>query len=101
MIPSLAGYEGLLLALGASSLSRLVRACSWGAVGSPLTTLPRSLFPRAVVRRYLTLPLRPHLPSFYIVGFPKCGTTSMCTYLKQHPCIDGLDGLPFHEILSK
>ena len=53
------------------------------------------------MRRYLTLPLRPHLPSFYIVGFPKCGTTSMCTYLKQHPCIDGLDGLPFHEILSK
>jgi hypothetical protein len=24
-----------------------------------------------VVRRFLTLPLRPHLPEFYIVGFPK------------------------------
>lgn len=57
--------------------------------------------PPVVVRRYLTLPLRPHLPHFYIVGFPKCGTTSMCTYLKQHPCIDGLDGLPYHEILEK
>lgn len=54
-----------------------------------------------MVRRYLTLPLRPHLPDFYIVGFPKCGTTSLCTYLKQHPSVHGLDGLPYHEILSK
>ncbi|KFM26970.1 hypothetical protein F751_2056 [Auxenochlorella protothecoides] len=61
----------------------------------------KAILTRLVVRRYLTLPLRPHLPHFYIVGFPKCGTTSMCTYLKQHPCIDGLDGLPYHEILEK
>ena len=26
-------------------------------------------------------------PSFFIVGAPKCGTTSLCKYLEQHPDI--------------
>ncbi|MEE9518630.1 MAG: sulfotransferase, partial [bacterium] len=26
-------------------------------------------------------------PNFFIVGAPKCGTTSMTEYLKQHPDI--------------
>lgn len=26
-------------------------------------------------------------PDFFIVGAPKCGTTSMCNYLDQHPDI--------------
>ena len=24
-------------------------------------------------------------PSFFLVGAPKCGTTSLCHYLRQHP----------------
>ncbi|WP_446372557.1 sulfotransferase [Coleofasciculus sp. D1-CHI-01] len=24
-------------------------------------------------------------PDFFIVGAPKCGTTSLCKYLDQHP----------------
>lgn len=27
------------------------------------------------------------LPDFYIIGFVKCGTTSMYEYLMQHPCV--------------
>ncbi|KAL0031835.1 hypothetical protein WJX79_010384 [Trebouxia sp. C0005] len=54
-----------------------------------------------VLRRILTLPIRPHLPDFYIVGFPKAGTTSLANHLKQHPALSGLDGLPWHESLSK
>ena len=34
------------------------------------------------IRRLLTIPLRPDLPSFYIVGFPKAGTTSLANQLK-------------------
>lgn len=26
-------------------------------------------------------------PVFFIVGAPRCGTTAMCTYLKEHPKI--------------
>ncbi|DBB06697.1 TPA: hypothetical protein ACH3X1_012200 [Trebouxia sp. C0004] len=54
-----------------------------------------------VLRRILTLPIRPHLPDFYIVGFPKAGTTSLANQLKQHPALSGVDGLPWHESLSK
>lgn len=32
------------------------------------------------------------LPSFYIAGFPKCGTTSLYGYLIQHPQIMEADG---------
>jgi hypothetical protein len=31
--------------------------------------------------------LDPHLPNFLIVGAPKCGTTSLVSYLSQHPDI--------------
>ncbi|GMH40491.1 hypothetical protein BSKO_08395 [Bryopsis sp. KO-2023] len=54
-----------------------------------------------VLKRMLTLPLRRQLPEFYIVGFPKAGTTSLANHLKTHPAIDGLAGLPWHETLSK
>lgn len=82
-----------------------------------------------VLRRLLTLPIRSHLPDFYIVGFPvsslykpiillsnsaamccllfaiamvqKAGTTSLANCLKLHPAISGMDGLPWHEALSK
>jgi hypothetical protein len=33
------------------------------------------------------------IPDFYIVGAPKCGTTSMYEYLRQHPSIF----MPFHK----
>ena len=33
------------------------------------------------------------LPDFFIVGAPKCGTTAMFTYLRQHPQIF----MPFHK----
>ena len=51
-----------------------------------------------VVRRFLTLPLRRQVPAFYLVGFPKAGTTSMAAYLKVHPAISGIDGLTWHEV---
>lgn len=54
-----------------------------------------------VITRFLTLPLRRDLPSFYIVGLPKCGTTSLAGYLNQHPALSGLAGLPYHEVLQK
>lgn len=54
-----------------------------------------------VVTRFVTLPWRRSLPDFYIVGFPKCGTTTLAEYLKLHPGIDGLAGLPYHEVLAK
>lgn len=53
------------------------------------------------IRRFLTLPLRPHLPEFYIVGYPKAGTTSLAAHLKRHPALSSLCGLPFHETLTK
>ncbi len=31
----------------------------------------------------------------------KAGTTSLANQLKQHPALSGLDGLPWHESLSK
>src|SRR5215207_9230182 len=33
------------------------------------------------------------LPDFFIVGAPKCGTTAMYEYLRQHPSIF----MPFHK----
>jgi len=54
-----------------------------------------------VVRRFLTLPLRRQLPCFYIIGFPKCGTTSLANHLKMHPAFSCIDGLPWHDVLSK
>ena len=54
-----------------------------------------------VVRRLLTLPLRTRVPDFYICGFPKAGTTTLANYLREHPQLSGLDGLEWHETLSK
>eukprot|EP00879_Flechtneria_rotunda_P005806 GHRR01006110.1.p1 GENE.GHRR01006110.1~~GHRR01006110.1.p1 ORF type:complete len:432 (+),score=93.29 GHRR01006110.1:312-1607(+) len=54
-----------------------------------------------VLARLFSLPLRPHLPDFYILGFPKCGTTSMASYLTTHPAISGLAGMPGNEVFSK
>ena len=36
--------------------------------------------------RHLTSSIR-ILPSFIIIGFPRCGTTSLYNYLIQHPSI--------------
>jgi hypothetical protein len=52
-------------------------------------------------RRFLSLPLRPYTPHFYILSFPKCGTTTLASYMMQHPGISGLDGMPWHPLLSK
>lgn len=64
-----------------------------------------SLFVRSyainTLTRLFTLPMRRSLPSFYILGFPKCGTTTLAEHLKQHPAISGVDGLPYHEALRK
>jgi hypothetical protein len=54
-----------------------------------------------VYRRYLTIPLRKNLPDVYILGFPKCGTTAMASYLMKHPAVRGLDGLKWDATLSK
>ncbi|GBF88784.1 hypothetical protein Rsub_01685 [Raphidocelis subcapitata] len=54
-----------------------------------------------VVGRLLSLPLRPYLPAFYIAGFPKCGTTSLAAYLRLHPDLAGIAGMPGHEALGK
>ncbi|GLC48240.1 hypothetical protein PLESTB_000074200 [Pleodorina starrii] len=54
-----------------------------------------------ILTRLLTLPLRPHLPSFYILGFPKCGTTSLAEHLRTHPGLSATAGLPYHEALAK
>lgn len=40
-----------------------------------------------ILFRYLTLPLRVN-PDFIIIGFHKCGTTSLYNYLIQHPNIE-------------
>jgi hypothetical protein len=37
----------------------------------------------AVLGRVLTLPLRPALPTFYIAGLAKCGTTTLAAYLRR------------------
>lgn len=49
----------------------------------------------------MTLPLRRRTPDFLIVGFAKAGTTSMANHLHRHPAISGIDGLTWHEALSK
>ena len=37
----------------------------------------------------------------YCMHMQKAGTTSLANHLKQHPALSGLDGLPWHESLSK
>lgn len=54
-----------------------------------------------VARRMLTLPLRRHVPHFVIVGFPRCGSAALASYLMQHPGITGLAGMPWHPLFSK
>ncbi|CAD7702472.1 unnamed protein product, partial [Ostreobium quekettii] len=54
-----------------------------------------------VLKRFLTLPIRPYTPDFFIVGFPKAGTTSLANHLRRHPAIDGIVGPPCHDTLSK
>ena len=53
-----------------------------------------------VCRRMLTLPLRRNVPDFVIVGFPRCGSIALASYLRQHPAIAGLDGMPWHPLFS-
>ncbi|PRW56323.1 sulfotransferase [Chlorella sorokiniana] len=100
----------LLFPLSITLNRRLVWACPfipsiWAEKGWFQGSLMRLGFEYSytanVVRRFLTLPLRRRVPDFYIVGFPKCGTTSMAAYLKLHPAVDGLDGLHWHETLTK
>ncbi|KXZ54517.1 hypothetical protein GPECTOR_4g582 [Gonium pectorale] len=89
---------------------RLYWACPfiphiWRRLGPVAGTAARLGFEAShcinVLTRLLTLPLRPHLPSFYILGFPKCGTTSLAEHLKSHPGLSATAGLPYHEALSK
>ena len=54
-----------------------------------------------VTRRMLTLPLRRRVPDIFILGFPKCGTTAMASYLMEHPAISGIDGLKWQAALGK
>jgi len=35
-------------------------------------------------------------PDFYITGAPKCGTTAMCTYLRENPEIFMLEEKDSH-----
>ena len=39
-----------------------------------------------IICRGLTAPIRV-MPDFLIIGAQKCGTTSLYTYLEQHPCV--------------
>ena len=41
-----------------------------------------------VARRFLTLPLRPHLPAFYIAGFPV--TVHLTTAKVRMPYVDSM-----------
>jgi len=54
-----------------------------------------------VFRRILTAPIRNEVPSCFILGFPKSGTTSLSNLLKLHPDVRGIDGVPLHEALTK
>lgn len=54
-----------------------------------------------VVRRFLTLPLRPYTSDVYILGFPKCGTTVLSQALLRHPAIAGIDGIAWHPVFKK
>ncbi|EFJ52044.1 hypothetical protein VOLCADRAFT_87176 [Volvox carteri f. nagariensis] len=89
---------------------RLYWACPfipyiWRRLGPVAGTTARFGFEAShcinILTRLLTLPLRPYLPSFYILGFPKCGTTSLAEYLKTHPGLSATAGLPYHEALAK
>ncbi|KAG2433221.1 hypothetical protein HXX76_008291 [Chlamydomonas incerta] len=89
---------------------RLYWACPfiphiWARLGPVAGTAARLGFEAShcinILTRLLTLPLRPHLPSFYILGFPKCGTTSLAEHLKSHPGLSATAGLPYHEALAK
>jgi hypothetical protein len=46
----------------------------------------------ALIARVLTLPLRPALPSLFLAGMAKCGTTTLAAYLKREG--DGREGRP-------
>lgn len=46
----------------------------------------------AALTRLLTLPLRPALPSLFVAGMAKCGTTTLAAYLKREG--DGKEGRP-------
>lgn len=78
--------------------------CIWkeyGLVGRFMEVGFLGSYTMNVVRRLLTWPIRRATPEFYIVGFPKCGTTSLANHLKRHPAISGLDGMPWHDVLGK
>lgn len=67
-------------------------------VGAPLALVARLAFEAghctAVLGRVLTLPLRPALPSFYIAGLAKCGTTTLAAYLRREGARGGGAGRP-------
>jgi hypothetical protein len=57
------------------------------ALPAELVSKPDKLLARVLfIPRLLTSPLRT-LPDFLLMGFPKCGTTSLYMYLTQHPQI--------------
>ncbi|CAG9466112.1 unnamed protein product [Pedinophyceae sp. YPF-701] len=70
----------------------------WSRQRGVTTFLTRSAFEMTysinALRRLLTAPIR-SLPSFYIIGFPKAGTTSIASQLRRHPAIRGLSALPY------
>jgi hypothetical protein len=72
-----------------------------GVLGNYLRIAFEASYCINVLKRLFTLPFRRKLPDFYIVGFPKAGTTSLANHLKRHPAIDSISGLPWHETLSK
>ncbi|KAI3436813.1 hypothetical protein D9Q98_006223 [Chlorella vulgaris] len=76
------------------------KQCGWFQ-GTLLRIGFEATYTMNVCRRFLTLPLRRRTPDFLIVGFAKAGTTSMANHLHRHPAISGIDGLTWHEALSK
>ena len=100
------GPSGLFMKLGfdANYLMNITRRCVGGPVDAADSVVHahdyryHSAPPRVYLCgpgcRLLTLPLRRATPDFYIVGFPKAGTTSLANYLREHPAISGAAAAP-------
>ncbi|MEW5320275.1 MAG: hypothetical protein WDW38_011357 [Sanguina aurantia] len=111
LVAFIAGWLATFAIIPSALLAqRLYWACPfiphiWGQFGPVRGLLVRIGFEASycinVTTRFLTLPLRRQLPAFHIVGFPKCGTTSLAEHLKRHPGLSGVCGLPYHDTLSK
>ena len=52
------------------------------------------------VRRLLTLPLRRATPKLFIAGFPLAGGAQLAAYLRQHPALSSIEGVPWHPALA-